>query len=189
MQRCERGELRFDLSPSALFDSKLIMAWPFWSLTREHFSDEARALFPYTAVIGPEGIEMDDGGRVTLEELCSRPRSGKAYYVKYAGTDISINWGSRAVFLLSTMSGRQARELVASIEADWRRGRHWVIQPAIRHKQRVAAFTRDGEVLETDAYGKWSGYYGPDGLMAVWTCHRRYHKVHGSPDTIMGLVR
>lgn len=189
MRRCDRGELCFDLPPSALFDGKLIMAWPFWSLTRRHFSDEVRDLFPYTALITPDGIEIEDGERITIDEFCSRGQSERSFYIKYAGTDIAINWGSRAVFLASTLSGVQLRRLMDSITADWGRGRFWVMQPAIRRMEPVAVFTREGAITVADAYGKWSGFYGPDGLMAILAFHKRFHKVHGSTDTALSIVR
>ena len=56
------------------------------------------------------------------------------------------------------------------------------------HREPAVAFDRDGEVVETDAYSKLSGFYGPDGLMAIWVMQLRSHKVHGSADTILSLV-
>jgi hypothetical protein len=77
---------------------------------------------------------------------------------------------------------------MASIVEDWARGRHWIIQPAFRSKERIATLARDGEAVESDAYPKWSGFYGPDGLMAISVYHRNFHKVHGSEDTVMSIV-
>lgn len=188
MQRCVRGELYFDLPPLALFDSKLTMTWPFWSLTRSHFGDDVRDLFPHTALITPDGIEMEDGERISVDDFGAGGRTARGYYIKYAGTDVAINWGSRAVFLASTLSGVQLRKLLATIGEDWERGRYWVIQPAIRHKETISGLSREGATFDTDAYAKWGGFYGPDGLMAIWMNHRRFHKVHGSPDTVMSVV-
>ena len=75
-----------------------------------------------------------------------------------------------------------------SILADHARGRPWVLQEAVRHSEPAVAFGRDGELLETDAYSKLSGFYGPDGLMAICVMQLRSHKVHGSEDTILSLV-
>lgn len=35
---------------------------------------------------------------------------------------------------------------------------------------------------------KWSGFYGPDGLMGVLVMHKHFSKVHGSEDTVMSIV-
>jgi hypothetical protein len=188
MALCDEGKVRFDLPPSALFDGKLIMAWPFWSRTREHFGDEVRDLFPFTAVLDPDGVELEDGERVGLDELAGRPQGARDYFVKYAGTDVSLNWGSRAVYLASSMSVPAVRRLMGTIREDWSLGRCWVLQRAIRRKERVAALTRDGSVQWHDAYAKWSAFYGPDGLMGILTMHKSFHKVHGSADTVMSIV-
>jgi hypothetical protein len=71
---------------------------------------------------------------------------------------------------------------------DRERRRFWIIQEAVRHSEPVVAFGRDDELIETDAYSKLSGFYGPRGLMAILVMHLRSHKVHGSPETILSLV-
>jgi hypothetical protein len=188
MRRCDRGELCFDLPPSALFDGKLILAWPFWSLTRGHFGDEVRDLFPYTTPIVPDGIEMEGGERVTIEDLFEGRRAEKAFYVKYAGTDVGINWGSRAVFLTSQLSRLHARRLISRISDDWKRGRVWVIQRAVRSKETISVFERSGRATDTNSYAKWSGFYGPDGLLGIKAWHRRFYKVHGAANTALSIV-
>jgi hypothetical protein len=187
LARCNAGACRFDLPPSALFDGKLIMAWPFWSRTRDHFSDDVRQLFPFTSVITPEGVELEDRS-VALDDLLNRSQGERNYYVKYAGTDLALNWGSRAVFLVRGSSIGQRRELAERIARDWQEGRHWIVQPSIRSRSTVESFTRDGGVQHMDASAKWSAFYGPEGLMAILLFHRNHHKVHGSRDTVMSLV-
>ena len=187
LERLNAGTCRFDLPPSALFDSKLIMAWPFWSRTRQYFTDEVRTLFPFTSVITPEGVELEDR-MVTLDELLNRAQSERNYYVKYAGTDLALNWGSRAVFLVRGSSLSQRRELIERIERGWNESRHWIVQPSIRSRSRVEWFTREGDVGRMDANTKWSAFYGPEGLLAILVFHRNFHKVHGSQDTVMSLV-
>jgi hypothetical protein len=188
MARCSDGTCRFDLPPSALFDGKLILAWPFWSRTRQYFTDEVRALFPFTSVVTPDGIEMEDGRLVSLEDLLDQPHTARNVYLKYAGTDITVNWGSRAVFLVRDASVAQRRDLAARIARDWHEGRHWIVQPAVRTRVTVDALTREGTVTRSEANAKWSACYGPDGLMAILAFHRNFHKVHGSTHTIMSLV-
>jgi hypothetical protein len=189
MKRCEKGELFFDLPPSCLFDTKIIQAWPFWSKTRDWYDDDIRSLFPYTSIILPEGFEIAEGSHVSIEEFCSIPQRKRQHYIKYAGTDIAVNWGSKAVFLASTLTRSRCRELMGSIVADRKRGRFWIAQRSIRHSEQVTAFSRTGDETKLTAYVKYSGFYGPDGLMALWVLHRDSHKVHGSSDTIVSLVR
>jgi len=189
MERCNRGELFFDLCPSALFDGKIIYAWPFWQRTRDWYDDEIRSLFPATSLVTGEGVALAGGASVGLDDFCRLPPRERQYYFKYAGTDISANWGSKSVYLASSFTRRRCRELMDSILADRLRGRHWIVQEAVRRSERVAAFDPGGGTLESTAYGKRSGFYGPQGLMAILVMHLRSHKVHGSSDTIVSLVR
>jgi hypothetical protein len=189
MELCRQGRVYFDLPPVGLFDGKLIMAWPFWSRTRDAFSDDHRRLFPYTAVIEPDKVELPDGSEVTLEEFLRLPGAERDFFVKYAGTDVGINWGSRAVYLARTLSRGQAADLAARIRADMERNRFWVIQQSLRKKEPVSFWTRDGELQTVEANVKWSSFYGPGGLLALLAFHRPSHKVHGSTDTVLSLVR
>ena len=185
MERCARGTFRFDLPPSSLYDGKIILAWPFWHRTRHAFDDEIRALFPYTTVIEPGGLELDDGAHATLEQFAAIPNRRRDWYLKYAGTDIGVNWGSKAVHLASTLSGRACRDLLDRIVEDGSRSRHWIAQRAVREPEVVDVLERDGSTRTVEAYGKLSGFYGPDGLMGVMGMHRHAPKVHGAADTVL----
>jgi hypothetical protein len=189
MRRCERGEVMFDLSPSALFDGKCILSWPFWRQTREWYDDPIRALFPYTNVVRPDGFELPNGQRVTMDEFCRMGRGKFDYYFKYAGTDIALNWGSKSVYLASKLSNVQCRALVDRIIQDSHQGRHWILQEGLQHRERVEAIGRDGELFEATAYSKFSGFYGPEGLMGIVVMQKPTRKVHGSTETIMSVVR
>jgi hypothetical protein len=188
MERCNRGEVLFDLPPSCLFDGKIIMAWPFWQKTRDAFDDEVRSLFPYTYIVEPSGVVLADGERVTIEEFCAIPRRKRKYYIKYAGTDVAINWGSKGVYLATHFSEQKCREMMDRVLADREHGRYWIIQESIRQSEPVVALERNDELTETDAYSKLSGFYGPDGLMAILVMHLRSHKVHGTAESILSLV-
>jgi hypothetical protein len=123
-----------------------------------------------------------------IDDFCALPAKRRDYYVKYAGTDVSINWGSKAVFLSSAGSQAQCRQLMQAVSRDWALGRRWVLQSAHRVRERVRAVDRKGEALDLDAYAKWSGFYGPDGLMGILVFHKNFQKVHGSADTVMSIV-
>ncbi len=189
MERCNRGEVSFDLPPSNLFDGKLVQAWPFWSATREHFGDDVRELFPHTALVTPEGVELEDGRRrVALAQLAEAPAGERDYYAKYAGSDIGINWGGKSVYLLSSMSRPRVEALVARVEADVARGRPWLLQRASRRSEETPVLGRNGALHEERTYTKLSGFYGPQGLMGILAMQKRFTKVHGGTDTIMSIV-
>ena len=97
MRLVEEGKAWFDLPPSALFDGKVVMALPFLKESRDAYSDEIRSIFPYTTIIRPEGIELEDGAIVSIEEFCNRPPRMRDYYIKYGGTDVSINYRQSTV--------------------------------------------------------------------------------------------
>ena len=189
MERCEQGQVSFDLSPSALFDGKIILAWPFWQKTRQFYDDQVRTLFPFTNVIQADGLELPDGKHVTLDGFAEIPRSQRNYFLKYAGTDIAINWGSKTVFLASTLSNTQCRDLLKTILNDTERGRRWILQEGFEHRESISALGRDGKEIETATHSKFSGFYGPSGLMGILVMQKASHKVHGSSDTIMSAVR
>lgn len=188
MRRCDLGEVTFDLPPSALFDGKLIMALPFWRQTRDAYTDAVRSVFPYTTVIEPSGIELEDGSRIAIDEFCERPGKQRDYYIKYAGTDIAINWGSKAVFLASSGSRVQCHQLMEQVEKDWRQGRYWVLQTAQRKSDRVPVVNRQGKTYELEGYAKYSAFYGPTGLLGILVMHKNFQKVHGSEGTAMSVV-
>jgi len=188
MERCNQGEVCFDLPPSNLFDGKVILAWPFWEKTRDWYSDEVRNLFPYTNLIEPEGVQLESGDRISIDDFCRIPQRRRDFYIKYAGTDIGINWGSKSVFLASTFSQVKCRELMETIVKDRQHNRHWIVQEAIRQKEEASGLDREGEPFEDEAYTKLSGFYGPGGLMAILAMQKCHHKVHGSSETIMSIV-
>ena len=189
MRMCDEKRLWFDLPPAALFDAKGIMAWPFWQETRDAFSDAERSILPYTALIEKKGVPLADGRYLPLKEiLLNRPRE-KVYFIKYAGTDVGINWGSRAVYRSDTLSRVQSEELISRIGKDLNRNRYWIIQEALKQTDKVMYWARNGALATVKANAKWSAFYGPQGLISLLTFHRRSHKVHGSPDTIFSLTR
>jgi hypothetical protein len=96
------GTCVYDVPPVALFDQKLLLAFPFWDETRGYFSDAIRGLFPYTTVLAPEGVRLETGDWTTLEQFSALARGKRGYFLKYAGADVARNWGSRAVFRLDT---------------------------------------------------------------------------------------
>ena len=189
LERSEKGECFFDLPPIALYDTKLIMSWPFWSRTREHFSDEVRALFPHTALIEADGVELENGVKVDVQKIAEIGNNQRKYFVKYAGTDVARNWGSRAVFSLRGLARGKCQEALTTITEEVRSGQPWILQASV-HKKEEVTFWEPGTDQEgiMQGNGKWSCFYGPGGLMAMMVMHLGSHKVHGSDKTVMSLI-
>jgi len=188
LHRCAAGDLWYDLPPSLLFDGKLPLAFPFWAPTRSLFNDAIRGIFPYTAVVDVDGIQLEDGSKITLDAFVDLPTSVRDYYFKYAGTDVAINWGSRSVFLASSGTRAQCRDLMQRIAQDTAQGRHWIAQRTRRTRGTVPVIDREGRKYHMDGYLKWSGFYGPQGLMGIMVMCKNFAKVHGSEATAVGIV-
>ncbi|HEX9013912.1 MAG TPA: hypothetical protein VF813_10360, partial [Anaerolineaceae bacterium] len=118
--------LRFDLPPHVLFDQKATLALPFWSLTRECFSDEIRSLFPYISPLLSTGIELPGGERVSIKEFSRFPKSQRAYFLKLAGYDNELNWGSKAVYRLSNLGSGACYDFLQECLSGYEAGRIWL---------------------------------------------------------------
>jgi hypothetical protein len=187
LARVGRG-VTYDLPPHILFDNKALMVLPFWSLTRESFSDEIRNLFPFTTPLCPSGIELQDGTRVTVEEFSRFPQSRRSYFLKYAGSSLALNWGSRAVYRLSNLGGGACLEFLRKCLSGYERGEIWLLQAEEAQEDEIEYLTRDGAVRKERLRAKFSGYYGPDGCLGVLVMHRRHFKVHGQEETVLSYV-
>lgn len=181
-----RGRVHFDQPPIVLFDQKAPMALPFWTETRSFFPDRVRDSFVYTHPIGPDGFRDEHGEWVTLRELADRPKSKRRYFLKYAGSDVSVNWGGRGVFRLSDKGLKRHLETVID---DYSKRRYWVIQPDMSLTEKVEYFTRDREDSRVSTlYAKYSCFFSIERLLGVKTMHREHPKVHGQANTVVGIV-
>lgn len=188
MEACEAGDVEFDHPPTPLYDAKVIMAWPFWSVTRDYYPDAVRGLFPHTDVVTEEGFHMEDGSWISLSDYCEIGYKKRSYYFKFAGHHPTLNWGSRAVYYSGSFSVVASRKLFERILADRRAGHPWIVQAARTHPETVTAVDRDGTESKIDAYTKLSGFYTPEGLAGVLAMQERSRKVHGSPQTVVSVV-
>ena len=180
--------ITFDYPPYALFDQKAPLALPFWSMTRELFSDEMRDLFPFTTPLLPSGIGLPDGARVTIEEFCRWPRSQRSYYLKYAGADWTLNWGGKAVYRLSNMSSDACLDFLRQCLSGYERGHIWLLQKEETQDDEIAYLTRDGELHVDRLRANFGGFYGPGGCLGVLALHGRHNKVHGQENTVVSYV-
>jgi hypothetical protein len=178
----------YDLPPHVLFDNKALLVLPFWSMTREWFSDEIRNLFPFTTPLLPSGIELPDGRRISIEEFSRFPQSRRSYYLKYAGSSLALNWGSRAVYRLSNLGSGACLAFLRQCLSEYERGEIWLLQREECQEDEIEYLARDGSVHTQRLRAKFSGYYGPDGCLGVLVMHRRHFKVHGQEETVLSYV-
>jgi hypothetical protein len=178
----------FDSPPYMLFDQKASLVLPFWSLTRAWFPEDIRALFPFTTPLLPAGMELPDGQSISIEDFSVWPRSQRSYYIKYAGADWTMNWGSKAVYRLSNMSSAACLDFLRQCLNGYERGRIWLLQKEETQDDEIDYLTRDGTVLTQKLRAKFAGFYGPRGCLGVLAMHSRHNKVHGRPDTILSCV-
>lgn len=191
LQRLTDGTLLYDLPPVVLFDQKLLLTLPFDPETRGEYSDAVRRLFPYTALLRPSGIVLEDGNRVTIEQFAALPRAQRAFFLKYAGSDVSRNWGSQSVFHLAKLGRAACESALRDAAARFEAGERWLLQRACESRETVSYITRAGAVETTSAHSKHSVFYGPDGALASLIMFEDFYKVHGSNETVttIGVAR
>jgi hypothetical protein len=178
----------FDTPPYMLFDQKAALVLPFWSMTRERFSNEVRDLFPYTTSLLPSGIELPDGAHATVEEFSRWSRSRRSYYLKYAGADWTLNYGSKAVYRLSNMSSDACLNFLRQCLSRYDCGQIWLLQQEETQDDEIEYLTRDGAVHTQRLRAEFGGFYGPGGCLGVLARHSAHNKVHGQDDTVISYV-
>lgn len=106
---------------SCLKFSKAYLLLPFLPETSRRYSDKDRALIPGTRLITRE----------VGDELAQMPISRrKNVVVKYIGQDLSLNWGSKGVFMLGS-SRKELQEILELACRDPERS-PWIAQERIR---------------------------------------------------------
>lgn len=180
--------ISYDLPPNVLFDQKSTLVLPFWSMTRELFSDQIRAIFSFSSPLLPEGIEMPNDQFMSIEDFSNLSRSKRAYYLKYAGSDVSINWGSKAVYRLSNMSTSDCLSLLQKCISQYGTGRIWLLQKEEKQDDTICFIDRNQNHHSSKLRAKFSAFYGPTGCLGVLAMHRPHNKVHGQLDTVVSHV-
>ena len=183
----ETPNFKYDFPPYVLFDQKAPLALPFWKKTRDYFTDEIRSMIIFSSPICGNIIELEDGP-ITIDDFSKQSRSKRRYYLKYAGTDVSINWGSRAVERLSNLSSTKCFELLQQCVLEYGRGKIWMIQKEISEEQQVTYVNRSGETKTENLNNKYSFFYGAYDLIGAVITHSKKHIVHGQSDSVVNLI-
>ncbi|RQD77923.1 hypothetical protein [Desulfonatronospira sp. MSAO_Bac3] len=183
----QNKRLHYDLPPSIVFDEKIPLIFPFWEKTRDMYPDEIREIFPYTTLVDPENIVLEDGERMDIHEFLQLPRKRRDYFLKYAGCDLDANWGSKGVYSMQAMTGNTAGRIKSLLTEGYKHNRYWILQKSYSVKEDIAYLDRSSGLQETTATAKYSGFYGPCGLMGILVMHRPFYKVHGAGDTIVSI--
>jgi len=187
LARCGR-DLYYDLPPYVLFDQKAPLALPFWSRTRKLFSDSVRNILVFTTPLLPSGVELPGDIRLSIDEFARWSRGRRSFYLKYAGSDVSCNWGSKEVHRLSNLSSEQCRELLRRCVLQYDSGHTWLIQQEVTQDDDVTFIDRSGSHHAAKLRAKLSGFYGPATCLGVLAMHRGHNKVHGQADTVVSFV-
>lgn len=180
--------ITYDLPPIVLFDQKATLALPFWSKTRKYFKEDIRNLFVYTTPLLPEGIELPDGSRMTIEEFSTLPRSERSYYLKYAGSDGSRSFGGKAVFRLSNMNKEDCLAKLQECISEYTNRGIWVLQEEKSHDDEVTYISRDGTIMTQKLRAKFNCFYGPFEFIGGLAMHRNHYKVSGKEDTVYSCM-
>jgi hypothetical protein len=181
-------KIKFDFPPYVLFDQKATLILPFWSLTRDLFTDDVRDMLNYTTPLLPNGITIQNGDTLTIEEFSNLPRSKRCYYLKYAGSDVSKNWGSKAVYRLSNESTKKCFERLAICLKNFDKGEIWLLQKEDFQNDKIEYSDKFGNIKTENFRAKFSSFYGPYDLIGLLAMHRQHNKVHGQKETVISYV-
>ena len=131
------GELTFDLPPLIIFDEKITLTLPFMAETRDLYSDAVRDALVFSAALTPDGFATPDGDWITLEQFAAEPRRRRRWFLKYAGSDVSLNWGSRGVATLDNLGREHCLRSLREAAHAGLAGHIWLVQPMEQQHEEV----------------------------------------------------
>jgi hypothetical protein len=181
--------IRFDHPPLPIFDQKLPMCLPFHPETAPLFTDAHRQLFPYSALVLKGKIRLESGDIIGVDEFIRLSPEDRRFFLKYAGTDSTRNYGSRAVHRLADLSPDQLARLFGEVARDAARGEPWMIQREVRHQDDITFLSRDGARRTATLTGRISSFYGPTRPLGKLFLASPETAVHGSQSTVLSLVQ
>ena len=188
MDMAKAGEVVFGISPNLLFDQKAMYVLPFYRGTCNLFSDEIRTIFPFTSFIENGGFYDETGNFVSVDDLARREKRKRRYFLKYGGTDLTRNWGSREVYRLDTFGQDECRAKLQEVSQLSQRGEIWLIQEDA--SRNVTSMPNDLQSITSNKnkkHVKLSVFYGSNAALGVKVMARKHFKVHGQKDTYVGI--
>lgn len=171
--------MRYDLPVNAIFDSKVLLPLPFWRFTREFFSNEDREMLAFSSFLEPGGAQLPDGSLEPLETFMSRKPRERRFYLKYAGGDLSRNWGSRAVFRLRTGGVKWRQKLASGWTESATGAGAWILQEEGETKDPAFNQAINVKLSSLCAFGHFFG-----GIAMA----RDHPHVHGGQTTQMSII-
>lgn len=184
MKLAKEGKLKFCIPPNLLFDQKAIYLLPFHRRTSYLFTDEIRSIFPFTSFIENDGFYDSDGQFVRLCDFVKRKKSDRQYFLKYGGTDLSRNWGSRSV---NRLSGSDCKVLLEKANNLSKKGEIWLLQEDVSNQFPINTSNDLTEIKNLGYHVKLSAFYGIEQLLGIKVMARKHFKVHGQADTYTGI--
>jgi len=163
LKRYYNHQLYFATFPSILFFQKIAMLFPFWKKTKHLYSEKIRNMFPFTSLVS-NYLELENGEHMSIEMFSNLEPHKRDYYLKYAGADGKINWGSKAVYNLRKTSKRICEELLHIASYGFHHNHYWILQKAWHRKEKIT-FIKNSTLESKEIYSKYSGFYGPRGFM------------------------
>ena len=180
-------ECFFDLPPHVLFSQKATLVLPFWSKTKKLFTDEIRNIINYSVPLLPTGIELENG-LVSIDDFCNLPRGKRGYMLKYAGSNGSINWGSKGVIRLNEINSNNCRVLLKNCLNEYNLGKIWLLQKEDKQKDNIVYLDRELNEINSTLHLKLSSFYSHETCIGILAMHSKRPIVHGQNDTVISYV-
>lgn len=182
--------------PNLLHEQKIIMALVRELKFKDNFTEEEIKLFPESYIIKKSSIMGFDERSYSLQDIVEMPRKERRFIVKYAGLDLRINWGGRAVYRLKMLSRKQTERIISNALASYEKYQEpWILQKDISSKTNIEYFDVKNNLLKNaDLYKLCRPYYIhlPDNndveLIDIMVLFRNNFKVHAKEDCAFGLI-
>ena len=189
VKSASKKEITIDVPPALIFNMKLNMALPFYKRTKQYYPNYIHLLFPETIVIEPNKKIRFENKKITYEEYSDLPDRKRKHILKSAsGISIpDIEFGGRGVFSLSRTSRKKCLQLFKQALTNYKEGERWVIQPEMNKRYEYKTL-KHRKIIQESGYAKFSGFYGPNGLIARRAFFKNYYKVGGSKETTCAVI-
>jgi len=190
LKLARKKDIIIDVPPALIFNMKINMALPFHPKTKHHYPDYIRSLFPKTTIVEPNKKIEFENKKLTYEEYSNLPDKKRKHIFKSA-SGISVadkDDGGRGVFSLSRTSKKKCYQLLKQASLDYYYGERSIIQPEMNKRYNYSSLQPDNSIKEESGYAKFSGFYGPNGLIAKRALFKNYYKVGGSKETVCAPI-